>query len=206
VADIRLLYGELLLELGSQNAALTQFSAVAGLEGPIAAEGWARRGLMAFNDQELGYAQQNADRAFQANPNSGAAHYLQARINARRNQVEATVESMGKAAQCAPENSAYHFEHGEFLAISKRFEDAIAAFTRVAELEPYWWRPYWHRCNAKLQQQDFAGGLDDLNLAAQLAPDEPLVFEVRAIVHDALGHAAEAEADQQRTAALRSAG
>jgi Tfp pilus assembly protein PilF len=203
IGEVRLLYGELMLELGNQNTALSQFSAVAGLKSPLAAEGWARRGLMAFQDNELKYAQDNLDRALQADANCATAYYLQGRINARRNRLDYTITAFQSAVRCAPQNAAYQFELAEFFQIAKQSAEALQAFSRAAELEPYWWRPYFAMGRAKLLQKDVAGALAEFNLAANLAPDEPTIFEGRAIVHTSLGNEAEAAADRQRLRDLR---
>jgi hypothetical protein len=204
IGEVRLLYGELMLELGNQNTALSQFSAVAALQSPIAAEGWARRGLMAFHDHELKYAQDNLDRALQTDANCASAYYLQGRINARRNRLEDTVTAFQSAVRCAPQNAAYQFELAEFLQVAKQAAEALQAFSRAAELEPFWWRPYFAMGRGKFLQQDAAGALSEFNLAANLAPDEPTIFEGRAIVHASLGNEAEAAADQQRLRELGS--
>ena len=80
---MRLLYGELMLEQGNQRTALAQFTTVAGMEGAVAAEGWSRRGLMALQDNETKFAQDNCDRALQVNVDCASAHYLQGRIHGR---------------------------------------------------------------------------------------------------------------------------
>lgn len=204
ISEVRLLYGELMLELGNQRAALAQFTAVASLKTPIAAEGWARRGLMAFHDNEIKYAQENVDRALQVDPNCASAYYLQARVHARRDQLEDTIAAFRSAVRYAPENAVYQYELGEYLHVTKQSSDALAAFARAAELEPFWWRPYFLMGRVKFLQMDLAGALADFDLAAGVAPNEPIIFERRAIVHSSLGNTAEAAADRQQSQGLQS--
>ncbi|HEX6372781.1 MAG TPA: tetratricopeptide repeat protein [Longimicrobium sp.] len=64
------------------------------------------------------------------------------RLSLRERRVEEAVEHLALAVEIAPGDPVMHYEHGNALMAARRRDEAIAAYQRATELEPYWAAPY----------------------------------------------------------------
>jgi tetratricopeptide (TPR) repeat protein len=65
-----------------------------------------------------------------------------ARMALRQRNAAEAVEHLAQVVEIAPGDPVMHFEYGNALAAAARGDDAISAYGRASQLEPYWAEPY----------------------------------------------------------------
>lgn len=65
-----------------------------------------------------------------------------ARLALRDRKSAEAVDHLAQAVEIAPEDAVMHYEHGNALMAANRRADAITAYQRAIQLEPYWANPY----------------------------------------------------------------
>jgi predicted TPR repeat methyltransferase len=65
-----------------------------------------------------------------------------ARLALRERKATEAVEHMAQVVEIAPGDAVMVYEYGNALVAANRRDDAIAAYQRAVQLEPYWADPY----------------------------------------------------------------
>ncbi|HSS22620.1 MAG TPA: tetratricopeptide repeat protein [Pyrinomonadaceae bacterium] len=89
--------------------------------------------------------------------------------------------------------------HGQILATDLRPEDAIVAFEKALKIYPPNAKPYFHRAEARILVEDFAGAIEDLNIYLTKEKwdnfNTALALGDRSLAKRLLGHDDEARKD-----------
>jgi tetratricopeptide (TPR) repeat protein len=65
---------------------------------------------------------------------------------------------------------------------NEKYQAALAAFTKIIQMEPDFALAYYNRAFVKYKLQDFSGAVDDYNMAIQLDPDMPDFYYNRGLL------------------------
>lgn len=82
------------------------------------------------------------ERALEEDLSMYPARAALARLALRERRSAEAVDHMAQAVELAPNDAVMQFEYGNALVAANRRDDAIAAYQRAVQLEPYWAEPY----------------------------------------------------------------
>jgi tetratricopeptide (TPR) repeat protein len=89
-----------------------------------------------------GEARRAFERALEEDLAMYPAHLGLSRLSLRERKAGEAVEHMTQAVEIAADDGVMHYEHGNALMAANRRDEAIAAYQRALQLEPYWADPY----------------------------------------------------------------
>jgi tetratricopeptide (TPR) repeat protein len=82
------------------------------------------------------------ERALEEDMSMYPARAALARLALRERHTTEAADHMAQAVDLAPNDAVMQFEYGNALVAANRRDDAIAAYQRAVQLEPYWAEPY----------------------------------------------------------------
>jgi Tfp pilus assembly protein PilF len=82
------------------------------------------------------------ERALEEDMSMYPARAALARLALRERHPAEAADHMAQAVDLAPNDAVMQFEYGNALVAANRRDDAIAAYQRAVQLEPYWAEPY----------------------------------------------------------------
>ncbi|MEU7860361.1 tetratricopeptide repeat protein [Nonomuraea sp. NPDC049141] len=195
--------GNLLYRLGRHGEALADYER-AMLAGPPLPEAYYNRAELRIVREDFAGALMDLGRVIELDP-----AYLDAYINRAgllamlKRDEEARADVTIGLAQ-SPGNPYLLVVLGQLETAAGRLSEARRALDLAVEAAPELAAAWGNRGVLRYEAGDWAGALSDLTRSIALEPGQPALYENRAVVHRALGHPAEAAADDEQAARLRS--
>jgi len=149
------------------------------------------KGLGGSEDYEL--AENAFSRALELNPDLVEARILMVFIYLSRGEKQKARAEVARLARKAPNEAAVYFVKGALHRLDGEYDRALRSFSRLARLDPAARVVAgYNRARVLMYQHRFDDALLELDQAASVQPDHPLVRTFRAVVLGRRGEAAEA--------------
>ena len=127
----------------------------------------------------------------------GAAHAY-----AAAGEMAKADQQFNRAIQAFPNNPVVYNDRGMFRQQQKKFDEALADFTRVIELKKDAYYAYTNRGFTLMEQGDPQAAESDFDRSLSLLPNQPMVYSFRGTARLAQGKLNEAAADYQKVVEL----
>ena len=177
----------------------SDFAAWLKAKGP--SEPYYDRGIQHFDKGEYQDAITQFSAAIDLNPHRywyftslGWAHY-------NLGLSEAALENANHAVRMRPGDAWNHNLRARVFYDLRRYQDAIAAFTRAIQLDPHQFH-YYGRGIAHFRLAEYHRALKDLDRAVLIDSDFASAYDWRAATHGKLGNDAQQQSDQRMACSL----
>lgn len=108
-----------------------------------------------------------------------------AELEAKNGNLPRAVELMARAVDAEPRSPFHWFNLGLYRSLLGDLPGSSAAFARASELQPKWWRPFFHRAAVLEAMGDPAGAADQYeHMLAVFEGVEPIREHAREKVRD----------------------
>ncbi|MBT2228487.1 tetratricopeptide repeat protein [Nonomuraea sp. NEAU-A123] len=195
--------GNLLYRLGWHGEALADYER-AMLAGPPLPEAYYNRAELRIVREDFAGALMDLGRVIELDPAYLDAYINRAGLLAMLGRDEEARADVTIGLVQSPGNPYLLVVLGQLETAAGRLSDARRALDLAVDAAPELVSAWGNRGVLRYESGDWEGALSDLTRAITLEPFQPALYENRAIVQRALGHPAEAAADDEQAARLRS--
>lgn len=172
----------------------------------MSAIGWSfLEGRSSKNRDTVLAAQTDINEAIRLNPDLSDAFAIRAYLQFVLRDESGAVSDINAALKLDPKNATPYILRANLLTEKKQWQPAIADANQALQLDsnsPYAAFAYNARGLGLANTGDFAGGLQDLTQAIQLAPSNSLLYMNRGTLQALRGNKQEAIADLEKSASL----
>lgn len=156
------------------------------------------KGNEAFDRKQWDSAKMYYDDALRLKADHVPSLLNRGRVALVTGKVNEAAADFRKVTELNPELPAGRTYLAAALLDQGKHADAIVQAGKAIELEPKQGFAWYVRGTAQIHKEEFKKGVEDLNEAAKLVPNDPLVYNNRGIAWQKLGDEAKAKADFER--------